>query len=334
LAPGKSEGVTELESAATEGTPPGKLWRRIVFTVLGAIIVYVALSLFGDISAVASALVRFRWTLVPAVLAFTLLNYAFRFVKWHYYLHVIDVSVGLRTSLVVFLSGLSMSVTPAKLGEVFKAYLLRRRVGTDISRVVPVVLAERVTDVLGLLVLASVSVSFFQHQMWAVVAMLAVVVALIAGLQSRRVSLRVIALTRKLPLLRKMSDGLETGYDSAYILFRWRPLLVALVISVVSWGFECLALYFVLEGLGTSASVPVSTFVFSFSSVAGAVSFLPGGMVVAEGSITGLLVAYDVSKDVAAGATIIIRFSTLWFGVLLGVLTLLCSGFRERARRT
>jgi len=326
--------MTELKSDIAEENPPGKFWRRIVITVLGGIIVYVALSFYADFSAVVNTLAGFRWHLVPVVLALTLLNYLLRFVKWHYYLHVIDVSIGARESLVIFLSGLSMSVTPAKMGEVFKSYLLKRRTGTEISRTFPVVLAERITDVLGLLVLASISFSFFQYGIEVLLAVLAVLLMLIVTLQSRRICLRLISLSQGLPLLRKLSGSLKTGYESAYSLFRWQPLLTALVISVVSWGFECLALYFVLEGFGISASVLMSTFVFSFSSLAGAVSLIPGGMLVAEGSITGLLVLNDITRDIAAGATIIIRFSTLWFGVILGIFTLLYSGFKARIRST
>lgn len=66
----------------------------------------------------------------------------------------------------------------------------------------------------------------------------------------------------------------------------------------------------------------LSTFVFSFSSLAGAISMIPGGLGVAEGSFAGLLILAGVSKGFAAGATVIIRFCTLWFGVIVGINTL------------
>jgi uncharacterized membrane protein YbhN (UPF0104 family) len=44
---------------------------------------------------------------------------------------------------------------------------------------------------------------------------------------------------------------------------------------------------------------------------------------VAEGGLTGLLqVIVDMPKSLAAVATLIIRFATLWFGVLVGMGTL------------
>lgn len=82
-------------------------------------------------------------------------------------------------------------------------------------------------------------------------------------------------------------------------------------------------MYFVLQGFGTDASMLLSTFVFSFSSLAGAISMVPGGLVVAEGSSAALLILAGISKEIAAAATITIRFCTLWFGVVVGVITTL-----------
>jgi uncharacterized protein (TIRG00374 family) len=98
--------------------------------------------------------------------------------------------------------------------------------------------------------------------------------------------------------------------------------VVAIAISVISWEFECLAMYFVLDGFGVDSSVLLSTFVFSFSSLVGAVSMIPGGLLVAEGSFAGLLILSGIPKGIAATATMVIRFCTLWFGVIVGLVTL------------
>ena len=58
-------------------------------------------------------------------------------------------------------------------------------------------------------------------------------------------------------------------------------------------------------------------------SLAGALSFLPGGLGVAETSMTGLIrVLGDVPKAAAAAATVLIRLSTLWFAVAIGLVGL------------
>jgi len=57
------------------------------------------------------------------------------------------------------------------------------------------------------------------------------------------------------------------------------------------------------------------------------VSMLPGGLGVAEGSLTGLLVGLGTALPEAAAATLLVRAATLWLAVALGVVTLLL-GFR------
>lgn len=302
---------------------------RLALAVFLGIIVMAGLSLYADAGRVLDAFAGFRWAFVPGILALTLGNYMLRFVKWHYYLSVIDIKVNLKDSIAVFLSGLVMSITPAKMGEVFKSYLLKQRNGTDISRSMPVVFAERFTDVFGLLVLSALSFSAVGYGGIVLLVILALLIALTIAIQSRRIGEYLLSLSRRLPFLRRFSDNLGTLYESTYTLFRIRPLLIALVLSIVSWGMECIALYLVMQGLGTPVSLTLSTFIFSFSSMVGSLSMIPGGLLVAEGSMTGLLVLNDVTTDIAAGATIIIRIGTLWFGVLLGLITVALTGRRS-----
>ena len=117
-------------------------------------------------------------------------------------------------------------------------------------------------------------------------------------------------------------------YESAYVVFSIKPLVIAIAISVSSWFFECLALFFVLRGFGVNSSLLLPVFAFSFSTVFGAVSMIPGGLGVAEGSLAGVLFLNGIAKTIAIASTLTIRFCTLWFGVLVGILALSVYGFK------
>ena len=73
---------------------------------------------------------------------------------------------------------------------------------------------------------------------------------------------------------------------------------------------------------GVSISVLGSIFVVSISSIRGAISALPGGLVVAEGSIMGLFLFIGLSPKMAVATTLVTRFSTLWLGVGVGIVGL------------
>src|SRR5205814_4801248 len=90
-------------------------------------------------------------------------NYGLRIARWHYYLGRIGVRVPVLESSVVFLSGFVMSVTPGKIGEVFKSLLLYESRGTSIARTAPIVVAERLTDLIALVMLITLGSFSFAH---------------------------------------------------------------------------------------------------------------------------------------------------------------------------
>ena len=84
-----------------------------------------AIALYADLPQMLKALVNFRWEFLPLILGLTLFNYFWRFIKWQYYLGRLEIHVHWFKSLLIFLSGLSMAITPGKIGELLKAYLLK-----------------------------------------------------------------------------------------------------------------------------------------------------------------------------------------------------------------
>src|SRR4030042_1880931 len=118
--------------------------------------VAVGLMAYGDFSEIAGNLGDFRWELLPLLLALSMANYLIRFVKWHFYLGQIGVrDVPKRDSFLAFFSGLGMVITPGKVGKWLKSYLLQEMRGIPFMRTAPILLAERFTDAIALLLLAA-----------------------------------------------------------------------------------------------------------------------------------------------------------------------------------
>jgi uncharacterized membrane protein YbhN (UPF0104 family) len=266
------------------------------------------LGLYADFGRLGAELGRFRWELFPAALALTAANYALRFWRWQRYLDRLGIEVPVGRSLSIFTAGLSMTVTPAKLGEVLKCALLRRSFRVPVARSAPVVLAERITDATGVVVLAAIGGAGAAHA-WPLVG------AALAG------ALALVALVRGPFLLRYARLGQARA--AAAELLGTGLLALMTIVSAASWLCECLAAYVCVRGLRLDVSLPDAIGVFSLGSLAGALSLLPGGLGVAETSMTGLLRVFaDVSKVGAAAAVVLIRLSTLWFGVALGLVGL------------
>jgi len=269
--------------------------------------VAIGLGLYADFGSLGDELASFRWELFPLALLLTTLNYALRFWRWERYLARVEIDVPLARSLSIFVAGLTMTITPAKLGELLKCGLLRRAFGVPVRRSAPVVLAERVTDATGVVLLAVVGGAGTRDWPLLVAAVIAVA-ALVAVVRS--------------PLLDRFAFFGEAAAASRSLLTV--PLLVAMtLLSAVSWFCESLAAYVCVRGLDLDLSLPDTVVVFSLGSLAGAASFLPGGLGVADASMIGLIrVLGDVPRAAAAAATVLIRLATLWYGVALGLIGL------------
>lgn len=304
------------------------LKRKLLLSLALGLVVVLVLAIYGDLPRISEALGNFEWEYIPAILGLTLGNYLLRFVKWQFYLGLIGVrSLGRLESFQIFFSGLSMVMTPGKVGEWLKSFLLKESAGVSLSASAPIIIAERLSDGLAMLLLASGGLFVYGHG-WQLLAVFTVAcLALVAISQNRTLVERLFIVAERLPLLSERIHHFRTFYESSYQLFRYRNLGLATGLGFVSWAGECVAFYFVLVGLGIAASPLLllqAAFILAASTLIGSISMLPGGLAVAEGSITGLLLMLGVTGEpsTAATATLLIRFCTLWFGVAVGIVAL------------
>ena len=130
----------------------------------------------------------------------------------------------------------------------------------------------------------------------------------------------------RMPLISRVAHHAEEFYVSSYALLSPFALGSMTLLSVVSWGFEVIGFYCVLLGLGVDGSWDVllkASFIMPAATLASALLLTPGGLGVAEGGITGLSqVLLDLAKGPAAVGALVIRFCTLWFGVIVGLIAL------------
>jgi glycosyltransferase 2 family protein len=303
----------------------------IVGLVLG-IVVVAGLAVYADFNKMVAVLRDFQWWLIVPILFFTLFNYALRFYKWDVYLRLVGATgVAKSDSLLIFLSGLAMSMTPGKVGELLKSYLLKQVRGTPIAASAPIVMAERLTDGVAMLVLASLGLVMFNYGTAILVGIALFVVAFLFVFQNRALANRILTWAERLPVVSRGVHHFHAFYNSSYELFRLPNLLFGVGIGVISWFGEVIAFVLVLMGLGIPFSwglVVLCAFILSASTLIGSVTLLPGGLGTTDASIVAMLQALgpyigsNIGQDVAVAANLLIRFATLWFGVGIGLVAL------------
>lgn len=302
-----------------------KFKRNLYITIAVTAALYLAWCFWAGWNDVLTALSKFHWWIFPICLGLAFSNYCIRFLKWHYYLHILSIPLSTKLSFQVFLSGLVMSATPGKFGEVFKSYLVKEIQGTLLSRSAPIILAERLTDFIAFLILALFGVRLlpFGHIVFPV--SIGIVIGFLLIVSWKSAIEWIIDRIHAFPMIGSHTEKIRMMYESMYQLISPAPFVWAIVISLISWFLECLAFALVLWGFGVPLPLLSATFIYAFGTIMGALLMTPGGIGPTEGTIGSFLILlYKVPPEIATSATLIIRICTLWFAVVVGLVTLTC----------
>ena len=306
--------------------------RKVVALVIFGAAVYLVISFYMGFETLITNLLLIPWWTLPIMMCLSFLNYIIRYMKWQYYLRRIGVSLPHKDSFSVFLAGFTLTTTPGKIGETIKGVFINEIDDTPIAKTAPVVISERITDLLAMVLLAMIGFVAGLDLLYILAVGALTILGAIVLSQSRFYNLILMKLTSFGPL-KRFQGSIELVEDTLTKTLSPVPMFVSTAISIPGWFMECMELWLLLSLL-TGASFPSlsasslilllgATFVHAAASAIGALSFLPGGIggyeVVSVLFLTTLL---GFSEGIAGVSTILVRLVTLWFSVIVGFIAL------------
>lgn len=259
------------------------------------------------------------WQLV-LLLALSLANYFARGLRWHLFSR----RLGLGTTLVAdfrhFLGGFAMSVTPGRVGELVRMRWIGRETGVPFETTAPLMLVDRASDLAAMGLLLGIALAFsatgiaFGLPVTLLALAAATVVtrpALLAGLAKigHRITGR---FGRMFAKVRRAAQALA-AFSS--------PGLATLAgaLGLAGWFAEGFAFYLLLTWMGADIGLAKAVAIFVFAGLAGGLTGAPGGVGGAETAMVALLALEGIGLDAAVPATAIIRVTTLWFAIGIGL---------------
>ena len=303
--------------------------RQLLLALLAAILLYGLFVVYTGYQVVAQSVATFEWSAFAFALVLASVNYVLRFAKWEYYLAQLSIrGIPKLDSLLIFLSGFVLTVTPGKVGEVFKSAVLARTYGVAGHLTAPIVIAERLTDVIAVVLLILLgSVSLPGGLLWAILGACAVALGLLLIYWPTpiRIFLTWVRPTRAGFLAPK----LEQAFEQLRRLATPRLLVVPTLLSCIGWACEGFALSLILRGFGDVVGLLPAAFFYSTATLAGALVPVPGGLGVTDALIQQQLVRLaDVAVGNATTSMLLIRIATLWWAVAVGFAALGILRFR------
>ena len=312
--------------------------RRIVdLSILAALACtafYAVLVVYSGLEEIISGFKRVQLEGYPLIF---LLSFAVYFVlaaRYHYLLRTIGADTSLKDSLLVSFSGQSMFATFGRAGTIVKSYLLKKIYGHPISKTGPIVLAEQFLDLKSsvlVLLLASIWFRIFEVQLL-LAAGVALTVILYCIMRHDGAFGAAKTLFARVRFLKKFTDGIDESRRSAVKLLSAKTLAVATAASFAVKMLQVAIVFLIFESMGLDIEFLESGMIYFASMLAGIITLLPGGIMVTDSSMVGLLAGRGTELSTSSVAVIITRFVTLWFTVIVGMISLKATLWVFRAR--
>ena len=267
------------------------------------------------------ALIPFFWVVVGVLLTF--ISFLLRYAKWHICLSSLNPDISLFLNVRVYLSGLALTASPGKVGETVRAFFLKPY-GVSYYQSVGAFIADRGSDVLGVFLLLVVSSYMLEKQV--ILLSVSFFVFLGGSIFFALFILHIYPEKKEWVSWSKLFGGIidKFGKTLTYWAKYWsiKNVFLFTIYGGFSYGLQALILYFTCNFMRIPISVAKSIFIYSSSTLLGALSMIPGGVGVMEGSVVVQLMNCGTNETLAIGATMVFRMITLWFGIIIGILSL------------
>ena len=264
---------------------------------------------------------------IPVLMAFSLCSYLFRYLRWRWLLTRAGYAIPWIHGFFAYIAGFAFTATPGKVGELIRIrYFAKIGVPANVS--FGAFVYERALDLVVVLILSSLVISRTELFLVAIT-FVGIFIFLLVFFACNPKLLNYLSLNlhkRSFPRLANLLLAIRDGLMSCRSWFSPLDLLVAFGCGFAAWGITSYGFMWLLSDLGIHV-LPLPAFtIYPLAMLAGAASMLPGGVGSTELTIVILLGIYGVATPTATLAAVGIRFSTIWFAVLVGFF---CLGLLE-----
>jgi uncharacterized protein (TIRG00374 family) len=312
--------VEALELEPTE-VAPLSLGRRLrqPRTILSIVVPLVIIAFFlylnrERLAAVPELILQANPALVLLAFIVFYLGFPLRGYRWSRLLRETGFVIGLRNSVeILYISWFVNCVVPAKLGDVYRAYLLKMNSPASLSRTFGTVFIERILDIFAIAILG-LAAGFWSFRtgmpepirLVFILGIIVVIVAAIGLFTMRNFGRRILV---RLPLPSSILELYERFEEGVFGAVGLRHLPILAILTGLIWMTEGLRLYLVILALGfddVTIGLSGAVFVALIGSLLTAIPLSPAGLGFAQAGVIGVLtVAYGVPLAEATAITIL-----------------------------
>ena len=304
-----------------------KIINKLIIIVIAVVGLYATFLIASDINTISDKLSSFKIEFLPIIISLVTSGWFVMFARWHLLLINSKIFIPKKSSFIIYLSGIALSIIPGRIGELIKSQLLKTKYGVPRSKTVPIIILEQLYTLIGLVIISFFGIWFFELGAYVLGFFSAVLIFAFILISSRTMFNKLISVLEKRKFTSKFVEPLSSSYDTIKKSLRGPIVFYASALTVVFWLLEAITVYFVLLSFGIDyieflMVIPT----YTTSLMLGFLSFIPMGLGVVEGSLASFFSLQGIEVSLSLALVVVIRLFTRWYGVAVGFVALKLSG--------
>jgi len=304
-----------------------KLDNRIILVLVAVIGIYAIFLFTSDFNLVSEKITNFKISYLPLILLLVSTSWIPIFIKWHLLLKNCEIDIPLRKSIAVFFAGIAFEITPGQIGSLIKSQLLKTSSNIPRTKTVPIIVAEKVYDLIGAIPASIIGIIILGMDFYLIIIAILALAVIFFFMFYRPASEIFFKRVTKTKFFSKYVENISEFDKIVQKSTNVKAATVCILLGVTYWFIISTAAYYILMAFDVNILDYLTVLaIYTTSILLGAISFVPAGIGVAEGSIAGLFTLNGIDVSTALILSVMIRVLTLWFSVSVGFIALKFTG--------
>ena len=299
----------------------------ILLNITGTIALYAIFLFVADFNLIEEKISSFKINYLPIILILVTLSLIPIFIKWYFLLKNCEINIPLTKSIAVFLSGMAFDITPGQIGALMKSQILKTSSNIPRTKTAPIIFIEKLYDLIGAIIAAAMGIIILGMETYLIIIAILVLAIIFFFMYYRPASE---LFFKRITKTKFFSSYVENISEFNKIIQKSTNVKIAtmcILLAITYWFIISAAVYYTLIAFDINMLDYLKVIaIYATSALLGAISFIPGGIGITEGTITGLLALEGISISTALILSVMIRIFVLWYPVCLGFISLKFTG--------
>lgn len=295
--------------------------KKIIF-IFGIIGVYLSIIVYSDINELSNTIQTFKIEFLPLILGIIFSSLIIKSIRQKIFLKEIGLDLSFKKNIMIYIFGMSLIATPGGSGNIIKSEFLKQKYGFSRSKTIPIVLFERYHDLLGTILILGTLISLFFLLSAAIILLGSIILLIFLSLIIYKIELikKIQNKFKTIKILNKFTPNDEFN-ESVKILSKPKIFFKGLLLTIPGWIVDAFGVYLIFLAFNQDFGFIITTEYYFTATLFGAISMIPGGLGITDGSLLALIQLNEVKESVASAIVLFVRLCTIWFVTGLGFIS-------------